>query len=105
MREIRDLVIRPSRDIGLLARDHAERRVRRLRRGTLASRLLRRAAADADAAQDGAADLASYLLFDREYADELIALGWADARAMRAELLDFFAADAAAPPAPGARSA
>ena len=92
MREIHDLVIRPSRDIGLLAREHAERRVRRLRRGTLASRLLRRAAADAGASQDGAADLASYLLFDREYADELIALGWADARAMRPELVEFFGA-------------
>ncbi len=96
MREVRDLVIRPSRDIGLLARDHAERRVRRLRRGTLASRLLRRAAADAGAAQDGAADLASYLLFDREYADELIALGWYDARRMRSELLDFFSLPRAA---------
>ncbi len=103
MREVRDLVIRPSRDIGLLARDHAERRVRRLRRGTLASRLLRRAAADADAAQDGAADLASYLLFDREYADELVSLGWSDARAMRAELADFFSRPAAA--SPGARTA
>ncbi len=102
MREVRDLVIRPSRDIGLLARDHAERRVRRLRRGTLASRLLRRAAADADAAQDGAADLASYLLFDQEYADELIALGWYDARQMRSELLEFFSSAAAAG---GARSA
>jgi NTE family protein len=96
LREVRDLVIRPSRDIGVMARDHAERRVRRLRPGTLAATLLRRAAADADAAQDGAADLASYLLFDREYADELIALGWADARAMRGELLDFFAPPAAA---------
>ncbi len=102
MREVRDLVIRPSRDIGLLARDHAERRVRRLRRGTLASRLLRRAAADADAAGDGAADLASYLLFDQEYADELIALGWYDARQMRSELLEFFSSAAAAG---GARSA
>jgi NTE family protein len=99
MREVKDLVIRPSRDIGLLARDHAERRVRRLRRGTLASRLLRRAAADAEASQDGAADLASYLLFDREYADELIALGWADARRMRSELLDFFSPRAALAPA------
>jgi NTE family protein len=90
MREVRDLVIRPSRDIGLIARDHAERRVRRVRRGTLASRLLRRAAADANAAQDGAADLASYLLFDREYADELVALGHEDARRMRSELLAFF---------------
>jgi NTE family protein len=89
MREVRDLVIRPSRDIGIIAREHAARRVHRLRRGTLASRLLRRAAADAEASQDGAADLASYLLFDREYADELIALGWADARRMRSELLDF----------------
>jgi NTE family protein len=103
MREVRDLVIRPSRDIGLLAREHAERRVRRLRRGTLASRLLRRAAADADAAQDGAADLASYLLFDREYADELVSLGWADARRMRAELADFFSRPAAA--SQGARTA
>jgi NTE family protein len=90
MREVRDLVIRPSRDIGLIARDHAERRVRRVRRGTLASRLLRRAAADANAAQDGAADLASYLLFDREYADELVALGHEDARRMRSDLLAFF---------------
>lgn len=103
MREVRDLVIRPSRDIGLLARAHAERRVRRLRRGTLASRLLRRAAADADAAQDGAADLASYLLFDQEYADELVSLGWADARAMRTELAAFFSTPSAA--GAGARTA
>jgi NTE family protein len=96
VREVKDLVVRPSRDIALLARDHAARRVGRLRRGTLASRLLRRAAADADASRDGAADLASYLLFDREYADELIALGWHDARAMREPLLEFFSAPAAA---------
>jgi NTE family protein len=87
---VRDLVIRPSQDIGLIAREHAERRVGRLRRGTLASSLLRRAAADAEAASDGAADLASYLLFDREYADELVALGHEDARRMRSELLAFF---------------
>jgi NTE family protein len=108
MREVKDLVIRPSRDIGVLAREHAERRVRRVRRGTLASRLLRRAAADAAASQDGAADLASYLLFDREYAEDLVALGHEDARRMRAGLLEFFAAPAgAAEPAagPDARSA
>ena len=95
-RRVRDLVIRPSRDIGILAREHAARRVGRLRRGTLASRLLRRAAADAAAAADGAADLASYLLFDREYADELVALGWFDAREKHAELVEFFTAPAAA---------
>lgn len=100
LRQVQDLVIRPSRDIGALAREHAERRVRRLRRGTLASRLLRRAASDAEAAQDGAADLASYLLFDREYAEDLVALGHDDARRAKSALLDFFA-----PATPAARSA
>ena len=95
LRRVRDLVIRPSRDIGVIAREHAAQRIRRVRRGTLASRLLRRAAADAEAAADGAADLASYLLFDREFADELVALGWYDARQKHAELLDFFSAPAA----------
>ncbi len=103
LRQVRDLVIRPSRDIGVIAREHAEKRVRRVRRGTLASRLLRRAAADAEASADGAADLASYLLFDREFADELVALGWYDARQKHAELLDFFGRPAGA--AAGARSA
>lgn len=101
LRQVRDLVIRPSRDIGAIARECAERRVKGLRRGTLASRLLRRAAADAEAASDGAADLASYLLFDREYAEELIELGHADARARRDDLLAFFGAAGEA----GARSA
>ncbi len=92
LRRVKDLVIRPSVDIGRLAREHAERRVGRLRRGTLASRLLRRAASDAEAASDGAADLASYLLFDRDYAADLVALGRQDARQMHAELLEFFGA-------------
>jgi NTE family protein len=101
LRRVQDLVIRPSRDIGQLARIHAERRVRGLRRGTLASRLLRRAAADAEAASDGAADLASYLLFDADFADELVALGYDDARRMGSELAAFFSAPASA----GTRSA
>ncbi len=92
LRRVRDLVIRPSSDIGTMARQHAERRARRLRPGTLASRFLRRAAADAEAAADGAADLASYLLFDGEFAEDLIALGYADARAARDALVDFFSA-------------
>ncbi len=94
MRRVRDLVIRPSQDIGEIAREYAARRVRGLRRGTLASRLLRRAASDVEAAADGAADLASYLLFDGDYADQLIALGYADAQRMRDELLAFFAPSA-----------
>ncbi|GAO01870.1 patatin-like phospholipase family protein [Anaeromyxobacter sp. PSR-1] len=100
-RRVRELVIRPSRDIGVLAHEHAARRVRHLRPGTLAARLLRRAAADVEAAADGAADLASFLLFDGEFADELMALGHADARRSREALLAFFAEPAAA----GARTA
>jgi NTE family protein len=90
MRRVEDLVIRPTEDVGVLARAHADRRVRRLRPGTLAARLLRVAAADAEAAADGAADLASSLLFDAEYASDLIALGRADARASRDALVAFF---------------
>ncbi len=91
LRQVRDVVIRPSQDIGLVAREHAARCLKRLRRGSLASRFLRRAAADEQGAADGAADLASYLLFDGEYADSLASLGHADARAMHDTLVEFFA--------------
>jgi NTE family protein len=91
IRRVRDLVIRPSVDPSIVAREHARRRVRRLRRGTLAARLLARAAADESPTADGFADLASVLLFDREYAGELLALGRADAARQRSALLEFFA--------------
>jgi NTE family protein len=90
IRRVRDLVIRPSVDPSLVAREHARRRVKRLRRGTLAARLLARAAADDGASADGFADLASLLLFDREYAAELLALGRSDAERHRDALLAFF---------------
>ncbi len=96
LRRVKDLVIRPSVDLSLVAREHAERHVHRVRPGTLAARLLRRAAADATAESDGAADLASYLLFDREYASDLMALGYQDAAARRADLVAFFEAPAEA---------
>jgi NTE family protein len=100
LRPIRDLVIRPSVDLSDVARAHATYRVRGLRPGTLAARFLARAAADAESV-DGAADLASYLLFDREYAGELMALGYHDAAKQRDALIAFFESPAGA----GARSA
>ncbi len=90
VRRVRDLVIRPSRDIGQIARRHAGARAMHARAGTLASRLLRRAAANAEGNADGAADFASYLLFDRGYAEELMLLGWADAERQRDALAAFF---------------
>jgi NTE family protein len=90
IRRIRDLVIRPSQDIGLLAREQAGHQIRKLRPGTLAARLLRLAAAEPNGDGDGAADLASYLLFDRDYAAALMALGYEDAKRQRDALVEFF---------------
>jgi len=91
IRRVQDLVIRPSVDPSIVAREHARRRVKSLRRGTLAARLLARAAADEGTYADGFADLATLLLFDREYASELLELGRADAERQRDALLAFFA--------------
>jgi NTE family protein len=102
IRRVRDLVIRPSQDIGKLAREYAERQITKLPKGTLAARLLRLAAADSNGEGDGAADLASYLLFDRDYAAALMELGYEDAKKQRDALLEFFRApvDEVVPVAP-----
>jgi NTE family protein len=105
LRRVRDLVIRPSQDLGTIARAQAEQQIRKLRPGTLAARLLRLAAADAKGDGDGAADLASYLLFDRDYAEALMQLGYEDAKNQRDALLEFFRAPAEDEPAVPARSA
>jgi NTE family protein len=91
LRRVRDLVLRPSIDLAAVAREHARAHLERLPRGSVAARLLRRAAEDGVGAADGAADLASYLLFDREYAGELMALGYQDTARRQEELLAFFA--------------
>ncbi len=83
---VRTLVVRPTERVGKLAADHL--RAGGLRAYTRLTPLLLRAL-DVGGGDD--ADLASYLLFDGGFARCLIDLGRADARAKRAELLDFFA--------------
>lgn len=78
-----DAFIRPSEDIGQIAAYHVERLLQRgtsSRFGELALRVLTRGESKREA------DLMSFLLFDRDYAMELIELGRADARRQEDEL-------------------
>jgi NTE family protein len=84
-RPLATVLIRASTDIGRMATEFArspgfKRRVH----GILGSVMRRLAEGSLDA------DLLSYLLFDGEFADQLIELGRADARTRHAELCGFF---------------
>lgn len=84
-RPVTSLAIQPSEDIGKLAADHVRRG--KLKGGALLTRQLV-SLLDSGAGPD--ADLASYLLFDGDFARRLIDLGRSDAEARREELLQFF---------------
>ncbi len=84
VRVIRDLLIRPSKDIGAIAAVHA-RRPHLSAIHSLTGHALRHLAGEAHEA-----DLLSYLLFDGEYASDLIDLGLHDARAREEEFGRFF---------------
>jgi NTE family protein len=77
VRPLRTVVIRPSESLGRLAADYVSGRAFRSRRGSTAAAFLRLAEAEAE----HEADLVSYLLFDGPFAQQLIELGRADARA------------------------
>jgi NTE family protein len=80
MRYIRELLVRPSRDLGELAAEYVKTAEFRRRSGGLAHRAILRLV-EREAPRE--ADMASYLLFDGGFADILIDLGRRDARAMR----------------------
>jgi NTE family protein len=80
-RRVEVLVITPSQDVSEIARRHRYELPRSLRA------LLRTIGANNSAGTQ----LLSYLLFERGYTRELIALGQADARARAAEIIEFMA--------------
>jgi NTE family protein len=86
VRPVRNLVVRPSQDLGTLAAEVA--RSPRFAKGRgMGTRLIRELAERESPRQ---ADLASYLLFDEEYAEALIDLGRSDARAKGDDWLGFW---------------
>ncbi len=86
LRRIQAVHIRPSEDIGALAARFAAAGRMKVS-SPLARRLIRRLA-DGEAAHES--DLLSYLLFDGDFASELIALGRRDAAAKEDELATLF---------------
>lgn len=87
LRPLSALLVRSTDDIGTRASEFV-RRPRFARVGGMLGRVLR-ALAEEDARSES--DLLSYVLFDGEFAGELIEMGRADARARHEELCAFFA--------------
>jgi len=84
-RKIDTLVFRPSRDVGRMAREHAAK----LQSSRFSSWLLARMA---NLGALWESDMVSFILFDSEFAAQLIELGRGDASARAAEIEAFFAA-------------
>jgi NTE family protein len=89
MRPMRSILIRTSQDIGKLASEYVRSPIFAKRVGGGAGRLMRRLG-EREARDES--DLLSYLLFDGEFARQLIEVGREDARARHAELCGFFEA-------------
>jgi NTE family protein len=83
-RPVQVLAIQPSKGLDEIAHSHMR----------LLPRALRRVLASLGARDGSAAGLASYLLFEADFIEALMALGEHDAYARKADLLDFFAPQA-----------
>jgi NTE family protein len=86
VRYIRNLLVRPSQDIGRLALQYAASPDFKRHAHGLAARTIVKLAERPGAGED----LISYLLFDGGFADQLIALGRSDARAQEEEWVRFW---------------
>lgn len=87
LRFVRSIVQRPSRDLGVIASRYIQSSSFRKKHAHMHAALLRLLAGQES---EDSADLASYLLFDPGYAEELIALGRADAKAKQEDWAKFF---------------
>jgi NTE family protein len=87
MRPLATVLVRASEDLGKLAGEFVRAPSFLQRNRGVLGRVMRRMA---DAEGGSQPDLLSYLLFDGEYARELIALGRRDARRQHEELCAFF---------------
>jgi NTE family protein len=82
-RKVDTLIFRPSRDVGHMARERA----RQIQASRFSSWLLARAATLGTLWES---DLVSFILFDPEFADSLVALGRSDALARAHDIEAFF---------------
>ena len=87
LRPLQAILVRASKDIGKLSAEFIHSPSFNRRVGGVLGRVMRRLA-EGDEARE--ADLLSYLLFDGEFARQLIDIGRADARARHDELCAFF---------------
>jgi NTE family protein len=87
IQRIEDLVIRPSRDLGLMAGELVGSTSSDLELNAFLRMFVKASGTDSEFKE---ADLLSYLLFDAAFTTPLAELGYADAEAHEAELVRFF---------------